>query len=99
MSACVGKIWNDFEIGRSRREGSHVRRSRLQRECTAIKDHRMQDREIRWRIEMLGGLRVLRGDRAISHFTTRKAGALLAYLAFYHQDSHSREYLAEWLWP
>lgn len=59
----------------------------------------MLDRKTGWRLEMLGGLRVLQDDRPLPPFSTRKAGALLAYLAFYHQDSHSREYLAEMLWP
>ncbi|HZT43207.1 MAG TPA: tetratricopeptide repeat protein [Chthonomonadaceae bacterium] len=59
----------------------------------------MTDEKTGWRIEMLGGLRVLQGDHAIPSFSTRKAGVLLAYLAFFRQDSHSREYLAELLWP
>jgi DNA-binding SARP family transcriptional activator len=35
----------------------------------------------------------------VTHFETRKAGALLAYLAFYPDRRHPREVLAEMLWP
>lgn len=48
---------------------------------------------------MLGGLSVVQGDRRISRFQTQKTGALLAYLALNHAKSHSRESLAEMLWP
>ena len=33
--------------------------------------------EARWRIEILGQLRVTQGDRAITRFRTQKTGALL----------------------
>src|SRR5579862_8826943 len=52
-----------------------------------------------WRIQLLGGLQAHRGERTQTHFETRKAAALLAYLAFYPQRSHPREALAEQLWP
>lgn len=52
-----------------------------------------------WRIEMLGGLKALKGDRELTHFETRKVGALLACLALDFQRSHPREVLAEQLWP
>jgi DNA-binding SARP family transcriptional activator len=52
-----------------------------------------------WRIELLGGLRAVRGDRVVTHFQTQQTGALLAYLAFYSQRSHPREVLTELLWP
>ncbi len=51
------------------------------------------------RIELLGGLRVLAGDRIISRFRTHKAGALLGYLAYHLGRDHSREVLLEILWP
>src|SRR5262249_55519785 len=35
----------------------------------------------------------------LTHFETRKAAALLAYLAFYRERAHPREVLAEQLWP
>jgi predicted ATPase/DNA-binding SARP family transcriptional activator len=61
--------------------------------------------EVRWRIEMLGGLRaagtheVGRGDCVVTRFRTQKTGALLAYLAFHLPRSHIREHLIELLWP
>jgi DNA-binding SARP family transcriptional activator len=52
-----------------------------------------------WRIEMLGWLRATRADRVIGRFRSRKAGSLLAYLAYHHHRSHPREVLIELLWP
>ena len=52
-----------------------------------------------WRVEMLGGLRVVQSDRIVTRFQTQKTGALLAYLALNLSGSHSREFLAELLWP
>ena len=52
-----------------------------------------------WRIEMLGGLRVAHGDRALARFPGRKASSLLAYLALSPGRFHARETLAELLWP
>lgn len=57
------------------------------------------EKDARWRIELLGGLSAARGEQVVTHFETRKAGALLAYLAFYADRRHSREVLAELLWP
>jgi predicted ATPase/DNA-binding SARP family transcriptional activator len=51
------------------------------------------------RIEMLGGLRVLHGDRVISRFQTQKTAALLAYLAIQPGQSFAREAVGELLWP
>ena len=51
------------------------------------------------RVELLGGLRAEQEGRAITRFQTHKAGALLAYLAFYPQRSHPRELLIDVLWP
>src|SRR5207237_1346221 len=51
------------------------------------------------RIELLGGLRVRRGDRVVTQFETRKTAALLAYLAYFPGRSHLREALAEVVWP
>jgi DNA-binding SARP family transcriptional activator len=53
----------------------------------------------RWRIEMLGGLRVVGHGRVLTHFRTRKATELLAYLAYHHTREHPREILMELLWP
>lgn len=52
-----------------------------------------------WRIELLGGLRATRGAHVVTRFETRKAASLLAYLTLYPQRLHSREALAELLWP
>ncbi len=52
-----------------------------------------------WRIEMLGWLRAVQGERIVSRFRTRKTGALLAYLAFHLHRSQPRELLIELLWP
>lgn len=59
-----------------------------------------------WRIEMFGSLRLFAptagpGD-AITHFPARKAGALIAYLAYHchnHADRKERDILADVLWP
>ncbi|HLK60061.1 MAG TPA: tetratricopeptide repeat protein [Chthonomonadaceae bacterium] len=53
----------------------------------------------RCRIQLLGGLQVLQGERSITRFRTQKGGVLLAYLAFYLQQAHPREVLIEMLWP
>jgi DNA-binding SARP family transcriptional activator len=52
-----------------------------------------------WRIEMFGGLRAIRGDCVVRQFSTRRTASLLACLAFYPDRSHSRDILAEQLWP
>lgn len=51
------------------------------------------------RIELLGGLRAQQGERSIARFRSQKVGALLAYLAYHRDRSHSRETLIEVLWP
>jgi DNA-binding SARP family transcriptional activator len=55
--------------------------------------------DLRWRIELLGGLRAARGERVITHFRTRKTAELFAYLAYHPQRPHPRELLIELLWP
>lgn len=52
-----------------------------------------------WRIELLGGLRVLHKGQEPVVFAPQQPSALLAYLALYLDISHSREELAERLWP
>jgi DNA-binding SARP family transcriptional activator len=52
-----------------------------------------------WRIELLGGLRALCGERAVTRFRTRQTGALLAYLALYCDRTHRRDALADRFWP
>ncbi|MCW3055555.1 MAG: DNA-binding transcriptional activator of the family, partial [Chthonomonadales bacterium] len=55
--------------------------------------------ETRLRVELFGGLRILRGDQIITRFSTHKTGALLAYLAFFGRHAHPRERLITLLWP
>src|SRR5438034_10943332 len=52
-----------------------------------------------WHVELLGGLRAVSGNTAASHFETRKAASLLAYLACHRGRAQPREVLAEMLWP
>ncbi len=52
-----------------------------------------------WNIHLFGGLRVRRGDDEFFRFSTRKAGTLLAFLAFHADRSHTRETLCDLLWP
>lgn len=52
-----------------------------------------------WRVEMLGNLQAGAEDVTISRFRTRRVGLLLAYLAYYGERSHSRDELADMLWP
>ena len=51
------------------------------------------------KIELLGGLRLVRGEEVITHFETRRTAALLAFLALHPHRAHPREVLAEQLWP
>ncbi len=55
--------------------------------------------DARLRIELFGGLRVQQGERVIIRFRTQKTASLLAYLAYHVERAHSREVLAELLWP
>src|SRR4051812_22672087 len=52
-----------------------------------------------WRIQLFGGIKAVSGDIVVSHFETRRAACLLAYLAIHRDRMHSREVLAEMLWP
>src|SRR5262245_28009257 len=59
-------------------------------------------KNMRWRIELLGGIRAVEvggTDKAITRFRTLKAALLLAYLALYRNRQHPRETLIELLWP
>ena len=55
--------------------------------------------ESRWRIQLLGELRAEQEGRVLPRFQRQKAGALLAYLAYYLHRSHLRDTLIELLWP
>src|SRR6266852_667567 len=61
--------------------------------------------EPRWRIEMIGGLRAVRGETVVAQFRTQKSALLLAHLALAcaggprRQRSLLRDELANKLWP
>ena len=55
--------------------------------------------DARLRIELFGGLRVQQGERVITRFRTQKTASLLACLAYHVERAHTREVLAELLWP
>jgi predicted ATPase len=52
-----------------------------------------------WRIELLGGLRVVGAGRLVTAFESRKTAALLAYLALHPERLQAREVLVGLLWP
>jgi predicted ATPase/tetratricopeptide (TPR) repeat protein len=52
-----------------------------------------------WRVRTFGGFSVERGGVRHDRFRTRHAAALLAFLALKPDVRHSREVLAEHLWP
>lgn len=52
-----------------------------------------------WRIQLFGNLRATNGEEAVSRFRSRKAETLLAFLALEIGKRHSREHLADLLWP
>ena len=54
--------------------------------------------DARCRIELLGRLRVMHGDREITPFRTQKTGALLGYLAYHLERTHPPEVLMDILW-
>ncbi|MBM4079501.1 MAG: hypothetical protein FJ278_07355 [Planctomycetes bacterium] len=54
---------------------------------------------MRWRIELLGGLRARQGSRSLARFRSQKTGVLLGYLARHLGWRHAREVLVELLWP
>jgi predicted ATPase/DNA-binding SARP family transcriptional activator len=53
----------------------------------------------RWHIELLGQLRLRRGDAINRPLQRQKLAALLAYLAYHPRHPHPREVLIELLWP
>src|SRR6266852_6595113 len=61
--------------------------------------------EPRWRIEMIGGLRAVRGETVLTRFRTQNSALLLAHLALAcaggprRQRSLLRDELANQLWP
>ncbi len=55
--------------------------------------------ETAWRIELFGGPCLQQNGRHVTRFQTYKSGALLAYLAYFRDQAHSREMLAGRFWP
>jgi DNA-binding SARP family transcriptional activator/predicted ATPase len=51
------------------------------------------------KISVLGPLKITKGDKLLSQFASNKVRALLAYLVVEIHCPHSRESLAELLWP
>ncbi len=52
-----------------------------------------------WELQLLGRLRAVHGERVVERFTTRKTGALLAWLALHPDRPQPREQLVERFWP
>jgi DNA-binding SARP family transcriptional activator len=52
-----------------------------------------------WHITLFGELTAQQGTARVAQFDTRQTAGLLAYLAFYRHRTHSRELLADRLWP
>jgi tetratricopeptide (TPR) repeat protein len=54
-----------------------------------------------WNIQLFGGLKVfaVNGTETITRFRSQRYAALLAYLALFPSRQHSREELADMLWP
>jgi predicted ATPase/DNA-binding SARP family transcriptional activator len=53
----------------------------------------------RWHIKLLGGLQVWHQAQKLARIRPRKAATLLAYLACFPERPHTRDELAEILWP
>ncbi|NLI01128.1 MAG: tetratricopeptide repeat protein, partial [Chthonomonadales bacterium] len=52
-----------------------------------------------WRVRMLGPLQLSGDFGVIDRFPTRKAASLVGYLAYHSERAHSRDRLADLLWP
>jgi DNA-binding SARP family transcriptional activator len=63
----------------------------------ASADH--TDREALWRVELFGGLRLIRGSLVYTGFRTHRTGGLLGLLAYHRGREFPKEALAELLWP
>lgn len=55
--------------------------------------------DTRWRIELLGPLRAVRGETVITRWRARRFCSLLAYLAYYRDRTHLRKDVAQRFWP
>src|SRR6059058_1700133 len=85
------------------KNGRRIRRSLRTELLTVHRGHGFSMDPL-WQIKLFGWLRAVpgtpegAGDRVVSRFRTRKAEALLAYLAYYAHRSHPREQMIETLW-
>jgi len=52
-----------------------------------------------WRLDILGGFRLSRGERVVRRLRTRKTESLLAFLALERPEGAPREELVEAFWP
>ncbi len=52
-----------------------------------------------WHITLLGGLAAHGEGRCVVRFQTRRTGAVLAFLAFHLHHDHSRDLVADRVWP
>lgn len=52
-----------------------------------------------WRFHLLGELRAVQGDRAVTRFRTTKTAGLLAYLVIHRDRVPSRDSLLDLFWP
>lgn len=52
-----------------------------------------------WRLRLLGGFGLQRGEQGLTRLHSRAARLLLARLAMEPRREHAREELAAWLWP
>ncbi len=59
----------------------------------------LEDELARWRVRLLGGLRLSDGEQTITRLPSRAVTVLLARLALAPERAHAREELVELLWP
>src|SRR5688572_3539366 len=52
-----------------------------------------------WQVQLLGELRICRGERVITRFRTRATDAVFAYLALHLGKQVPRDRLIELMWP
>lgn len=52
-----------------------------------------------WRFTLFGTLQIEHSSRILTRFRTHKTASLLAYLAYYAHQEHTREVLVERFWP
>ncbi|MEO7715579.1 MAG: BTAD domain-containing putative transcriptional regulator [Capsulimonas sp.] len=59
----------------------------------------MESPRAHWKFELLGAMRGRSGDLVLERFQTQKTASLLAYLAYFPIQRHTREALIDLLWP